>query len=268
MNMIQLEKRSGEYMHNNMIYQHAFRKGSVLYLPADPRYGGPEAPEYYTSIMFEAAKNPEIYRKAVTDESLPPTCLDIEGASDKCFGRYVIITALGLIGYERACPDLREAMLHDNNEGIRGESAIALGRIGNMAYTPDIIHAMQDDKSLYTQDECIRSLGSMKDKRALAPLMEYFEDCRARIHFKALTGKDPTHYWDEYHGVETSITSMLKIGGRLADETLKKALNDRNGAVRNASKNAIIMSGRWRDEKIFIYSEEEMKRYTAKHRKI
>ena len=162
---------------------------------------------------FASLVNAPFYRMAVIDESIPT---GIEEGShllldrNPFFCRQLMIAALGHIGYRPACPELREAMLHDLRPEIRGAAAEALGKIGDHKYTADLIHVMREDKD--TSRAAMKGLGDMKDDSALPALREMFEEARYRIKLAHIAGNGDL-FWQEVSKICDLTEILLRIGG-------------------------------------------------------
>src|SRR3989338_2540062 len=162
--------------HNNRLFAFYFRNGLFLY---NPMYSFDLEPMFQTLDLVHTAEQAEIYRWALLDESIP--VLD-----ESIFGRLTMAHYLGLLGYEKAAPEMRELMLHAPEYEMRAEGAEALGSIGTNFYVDDLIGALKNDSDSHVRLHVARALGMIKDKRALRPLREMYEQSAARVHLTDL----------------------------------------------------------------------------------
>ena len=162
---------------------------------------------------FASLMNAPFYRMAVLDESIPA---GIEEGShllldrNPFFCRQLMIAALGHIGYSPACPELREAMLHDLRPGIRSAAAEALGKIGDRRYTADLIRVMREGKD--ASHEAMTALGDMKDDSALPALREMFEEARCRFDMADMA-QDGDLLWEQVNEICKLTEIMIRAGG-------------------------------------------------------
>ena len=188
--------------------------------------------EFFAKLR--ALEMAEQYRMAITDESLPAGIE--EGARllvnhDPFFCRQFIIHWLGRIRYNPACPNLREAMLHDLRHEVRGAAAKALGRIKDRRYTHDVVAAMRDDRNECVRYYALEALGLMKDEAALPALREMFEEGRREIYLAHLL-RDKDRCLRGQETITDAIGAIKKIGGRSASQILRKAEHDADFWVR------------------------------------
>jgi len=167
-------------VYDGMCFVRNYERGN-LFLPvslleiADMR-------EYHRDDYAErirALRLAELYKMAITDESLPAGIEENAHLSlfhDPFFCRQFMIMWLGEIGYSPACPDLREALHHDLRWEIRSASAEALGKIGDKGYTGDLVQAAKNDKHANVSGSALKALGAMKDDAALTELGEMVRD--------------------------------------------------------------------------------------------
>ena len=160
--------------------------------------------DFWSGEILRAYENAEHYRRAILDEDLPLT------------GRLLMIESLGKIRYHPACPELREALLHDKNEYIRECSAFCLGEIGDRKYVPDLVHALGKEDNFSALFGIEMSLGDLSDSRALPALRERFE----KVLWEISQGNDIGLL-----ELENIMGSMMKIGGDLTSDTIDKLMS-------------------------------------------
>lgn len=160
--------------------------------------------DFWSGEILRAYENAEHYRRAILDENLPLT------------GRLLMIESLGKIRYHPACPELREALLHDKEEYIRECSAFCLGEIRDKKYVPDLVCALRKEDNFSALVGIEMSLGDLKDSRALPALRERFE----KVLWEVNQGNDVGLL-----ELEMIIGSMMKIGGDLTSDTIDKLLS-------------------------------------------
>jgi hypothetical protein len=166
--------------------------------------------------MIHAYTDAFLFKDVIIDESVPAFCNYAQ-----LFGRVRMIHLLGLIGYKKASPQIREAMLHDLDAVVRSQAAETLGTLGDRKYVSDLIYTLRNDKDICTRIDACEALGELRDKRALIPLREFFEEARAMIYRKGYVGI-------YFISLKEALQSMLMIGGELAERTLNEALDDYN----------------------------------------
>ena len=192
--------------------------------------------DYFYDDFFDnlrSLRNAWLYRMAVTDESLPAGLDD--GAHlflDRYpfFCRQSMIQDIGRIGYMPACPDLREAMLHDLRWEIRGAAAEALGRIGDGNYTADLIEVAREDRNPRVRHDAVDALGYMKDESALPALREMLQEGRRDIYLANLT-QDRDRWNNGLDSIRDITRILMRIGGR-AKDILKEFSEDPDFWVR------------------------------------
>ncbi len=203
--------------------------------------------EYETGIdifwyNWRALRNAPFYRMAITDENLPATVDESTGMllnHDPFFCREMMIDSLGRIGYYPACPDLREAMLHDLDWQIRGTAAKALGAIGDKGYTKDLIDVALNGSSRVRED-ALEGLGNMRDETAVPALRDLMED-EKRNYFMGRFTRDYRRETLAQHRMMQISTALKRIGGS-AMRVLTDARRDENFWIRWAVEKGIEYS--------------------------
>ena len=188
-------------------------------------------------LLIAAHENAEFYRWAVTDESLPDDYFcEGHGIGGRiAFGRLHFIDYLGQIGYKKALPDMREAMLHDRNAEIRESCLGALGRLGGAAYWADVAELLRKDSSVAVRLEAAKTLGRFRNPEALVPMREFFEQLRAQADMVQIEKGFDAIAYDQ---VSRVLQAMLAIGGELARDTVAEAFRDSNYMVHQAARTA------------------------------
>ncbi len=201
---------SEEVRHGGDYYVRSPKHGVFVKVSSLPYRTVREHNDYGIWDRLDALRNAPFYRMAITDESLPAGIEEgqhmmLDG--DPFFCRQMMIASLGRIGYHPACPDLREAMLHDLDPYIRGWSATALGRIGDKRYTGDLIEAARGG-----QGEATDALGLMKDEAAVPALREMLEDSQ-RDHYLARFTRDYRRATMARNRIMDITEALNRIGG-------------------------------------------------------
>jgi HEAT repeat protein len=182
----------------------------------------------------------ELYRRAVTDESLPVQGDDMEGALDWYFGRAAMADLLGRMGYGPAVPDVREAMLHDDSNQMREAAVRSLAALAGRRCVPDVIEVLKGDPSLGVRYEAAEALGDLGDPRALHPLRDMFEGDVVDLRSYAKNGCQGT-LPRSFEGLTKVLTAMLMIGGELAERSLREAASDGDMHVMYVAKRSVQM---------------------------
>jgi hypothetical protein len=193
-------------------------------------------PDVHVMDIVRAYQKSEAYRECVLDENIPNYGRELPWHRDPFFGRVGMIQGLGTIGYWKAAPEIREAMLHDLTTDIRSVSLRSLAEIGDTICVPDVIGILRDDKSLYMKSVAADGLGELKDFRALYPLRETFEDVRRHIWREDGIGKEWITYSEHWRLMIDVLRAMKRIGGELADRTIGEAFDDSVVHIRQAAK--------------------------------
>lgn len=234
------EKLAGAVLHENKLYRR-YNAFSHLLTPYERNWEILHMPSAETLELVRAYKNAELYRKAIVNESLPAFGYEI-GINDM-FGRALMTHYLGLIEYRKSAPEFREIMLHDTSGDMKSFAIEGIHRLGFREYVPDMIKILRNSKNENIRHNIVYAFECLKDKRALVPLREYFEENIQKIHFSESAGKTFSDYSHEWGRLIDALGAMLKIGGKLAEESLKEAYNDENIHIHNAAKRAIWDSG-------------------------
>ena len=192
-------------------------------------------PSEETFDLVRAHRDAELYRQGILDETLP------------VFERCLLIHYLGKIGYKKAAPELREAMMHARESDLRGFALEGLGRLGCREYVPDMIYVLRNDE--YVRRDVVRTLGVLKDPRALLPLRETYEEIIYKIHAAEGQGKEWTDYSSEWSNLINVIEAMLRIDGPLAEQSLNEALDDNNIHIHEAAKRGAFFYNRKREKR-------------------
>ena len=182
--------------------------------------------ENYLEETYErklmALRNAELYRMAIIDESIPASygeCCDLLLDHDVYFCRQDMIHMLGEIGYDPACPEIREAMLHDLRVEIREAAAEALGKIGDKNYTSDLVQLATDESDPVSRT-ALMALGYMKDESAL-PILEDMLNEGIRNYYRGCLFDDRDLVWKGMNDVWRMVRVLRKFGGK-ANDIIKK----------------------------------------------
>ena len=225
------DRLSGSVLYNGRLYGHsAFTSDVCVFIP-EHGWELLHVPSDETFARISAYRDAKLYRLSILDDSLPVFDADYFVAS-----RGVMINYIGKIGYREASPELREAMMHGEDE-LRCFAIEALGRLGCTEYVPDMTQLLRN-KSNGVKGDVVRALGALKDQRALVPLREQYEDTLRRMHVAQSHGKEWIEYNHEWSYFINVIESMLRIGGALAEQSLHEAMADPNDHIHNAAKRA------------------------------
>ena len=155
-----------------------------------------------------------------------------------CGGRRTDAKLLGMIRYHPAIPQLREGMMHDEDDDLRGNCAESIGRMGSRAYcwAPDIASAMVMDISDYNKTKMAEAIGKIRNPAVSVSLRDTFEYAREKVNRnKSTTG------WETGLVTET-IKALFLLDRPSAIEALNDAYVDGN-PVWHFAKNAAIAAG-------------------------
>ncbi|NQT81894.1 HEAT repeat domain-containing protein [bacterium] len=145
-------------------------------------------------------------------------CLIKELKKEDLDARNVVIGILGKLGDTSAVKLLVE-QFKQRAEDVRQAAAKALGEIGRLEAVPALIAALQRDKKKRVRAEAATSLGLLRSKEAVIPLIQALDPTRERKRW-----------------VRRSAAEALGLIGDLqAKEPLMNALNDRETVVRVAA---------------------------------
>jgi HEAT repeat protein len=154
------------------------------------------------------------------------TCLVNELKKEDISARRVIIETLGKLRAPSAVEVLTQ-QLKQRSEDVRLAAAKALGEIGDLKAVPSLISTVQTDKKKRVRAEAATSLGLLRSKDAVIPLVQ------------ALDPAKETKRWVRRSAAE----ALGLIGDPQALEPLMDALNDKEKVVRVAAMFGLCMLG-------------------------
>lgn len=159
--------------------------------------------------------------RKIGDETAVPTLIKALKDEDE-HGRYSAASALGVIGDRRAVPALIES-LKDKSKVVRLDAAEALGEIGDDKAVPGLAGALRDknDNVSWAAALALAKIGEV----AVPALVEGLKDKRWRVRHNAsevLSNRNRRY----------SPVNLARIAGKIALPTLSEALKDRQWSVR------------------------------------
>jgi arylsulfatase A-like enzyme len=120
--------------------------------------------------------------------------------------------ALGRHG-DMCARDALRALVFRESPGLRARAAVALGRLNDAAAVPSLIEAIWAARSTSDREDAIRSLGRIRDGRAVEPLLSMLPEFRTRNH---------------------AVLALGQIGDRRAFEPIVAMLEwERNATIRD-----------------------------------
>jgi hypothetical protein len=179
-----------------------------------------------------ALENADFYRMAIIDESIPASygeCCGLLLNHDVYFCRQDMIKMLGEIGYDPACPEIREAMLHDLRVEIREAATEALGKIGDKNYTKDLVRLATDEGNPVSHT-ALMALGDMKDESTL-PLLEDMLNEGIRNYYRGCLFDDRDLVWKGMNDIWRMTRVLRKFGGK-ANDIIKETAKHYEFAIR------------------------------------
>jgi HEAT repeat protein len=132
--------------------------------------------------------------------------------------RSFAVVVLGVCDHPSAVPALVEMLGHDPSAEVRGYAAAGL-RVGGRAEAVDALVAGLDDPAPGVRDSCARTLGHIRDARAVAPLGAAMLDGSV--------------------APEDAVVALEMIGGPEAAEALASAIADESFAARPRAATAL-----------------------------
>ena len=89
--------------------------------------------------------------------------------------RHVCVTVLGILGVHEAGDDLLSLLTKDPDPIVRGQTAQALGQIGDVSAAESLIISL-DDESWEVRAQAAKALGRLGDKQTLGKLKQALSD--------------------------------------------------------------------------------------------
>jgi hypothetical protein len=202
------------FIHEGEMYIESDRHGG-LYVPSSVAGKG-NIRNYFSDDFgqkIRALMNAEFYRMGIIDENIPVDygeCCQLLLNRDPYFCRLHMIHMLGEIGYDPACPELREAMLHDLRGEIRGKAAETLGTLGDRSYADDLIKIARNQEDPVSYNALI-GLGNMRDESTLPFLKEMLQEA-VRIYHLGIFTEDHDLVWKGHHEIVKMTRVLSKFG--------------------------------------------------------